>query len=116
MRRSSAARQRLRNAKRRNMTRRIERYKAGKTYHGTIKKIVRRYNKFIKTPLVYCPTETCLQEMSVTEAAKRLMWADPSPSVPVLFVMDESDAEEWQKASNLQRPEEGNQGGGGCRK
>lgn len=104
-------RDRLRVAKRTNRLRRIARCKAGKTYHGTIKKIVRRYNKIIKTPLIYCSTETCLQEMSITEAAKRLMLADPSPSVPVLFVMDESDAEEWQKASNLQRPEEWNKGG-----
>lgn len=95
-------------AKRNNRLRRLARYKAGKTYHGTIKKIVRQYNRIIKTPLVYCSTETCLQEVSVTEAAKRLMWAEPSPSVPVIFVMDESDAEEWKRAGTRQRPDEWN--------
>lgn len=108
MRRSSAERQRLRAAKRNNRLRRLTRWKTGKTYHGTIKKIVRQYNKIIKTPRVYCSTETFLQEMSVTEAAKRLMWAEPSPSVPVMFVMDESDAEEWKRAGTRQRPDEWN--------
>ena len=32
-------------AKRKNRLRRLTRWKTGKTYHGTIKKIVRRYNK-----------------------------------------------------------------------
>lgn len=101
-------RDRLRVAKRINRRRRLARYKAGKTYHGTIKRIVRWYNKIIKTPLVYCSTDTGLQEISMTEAAKRLMWAEPSPSVPALFVMDESDAEEWKRAGTRQQPDEWN--------
>lgn len=93
MQRFGIQRDRLRVAKRINRLRRLARYKAGKTYHGTIKGICRRYNKIMKTPLVYCSTDTGLQEISMTEAAKRLMWAEPSPSVPALFVMDESDTD-----------------------
>ena len=95
-------------AKRKNRLRRLARWKTGKTYHGIIKKIVRRYNKIIKTPLVYCSTENGLNEISFTEAAERLRLADPSPSVPVLFVMDKSDAEEWKRAGTRQQPDEWN--------
>lgn len=100
--------QERRNAKRRNRARRLERYKTGKTYHGIIKAACRRYNKIIKTPRVYCSTENGLNEMSFTEAAERLRLADPSPSVPVLFVMDKSDAEEWKRAGTRQQPDEWN--------
>ena len=98
MRRLGIQRNIMRAAKRKNRVRRLTRWKTEKTYHGTIKGIVRRCNKIIKTPSVYCSADTGLQEMSVTEAAKRLMLAEPSPSVPVLFVMDKSDAEEWRRA------------------
>lgn len=105
--------QERRNAKRRNRARRLERYKTGKTYHGIIKAACRRYNKIIKTPLIYCSTDTGLQCMNKTEAARRLMFADPAPSVPGLFILETmSDADEWQKASNKQWPEEWNPGGG----
>jgi hypothetical protein len=51
--------------------------------------------------------------MSTTEAARRLMFADPAPSVPGLFILETmSHADEWQKASNKQWPEEWNPGGG----
>lgn len=111
MQRLGIRREVLRMAKRKNRLRRLARWKTKKTYHGTIKKIVMRYNKIIKTPVVYCYTDTELQEMSFTEAAKRLMFAEPSPSVPVVFVMDENDAEEFKKAGTRQRPEEWNPGG-----
>ena len=111
MRRLGIRRELLRMAKRKNRLRRLARWKAEKTYHGAIKKIVMQYNKIIKTPVVYCITDTGLQKMSITEAAKCLMWAEPSPSVPVMFVMDESDAEEWKRAGTRQRPEEWNPGG-----
>ena len=106
-------RQEQRRARRQNRIRRLERYKSGKTYHGIIKGICSRYNKIITTPLIYCSTDTGLQGMSTTEAARRLMFADPVPSVPGLFILETmSDADEWQKASNKQWPEEWNPGGG----
>lgn len=104
-------RQELRRARRQNRIRRIERYKSGKTYHGIIKGICRRYNKIITTPLIYCSTDTGLQGMSTTEAARRLMFADPAPSVPVLFILDKSDADEWRKTINQKWPDEWNPGG-----
>lgn len=107
-------RQEQRRARRQNRIRRLERYKRGKTYHGIIKGVCRRANKIITTPLIYCSTDTGLQGMNKTEAARRLMFADPDPDMlrPVLWIMDETDAEEWKKAGNQQWPGEWNPGGG----
>lgn len=105
-------RQEQRRARRQNRIRRLERYKSGKTHHGIIKAICRRYNKIITTPRIYCSTDTGLQGMSTEEAARRLMFADPTPPhYPALFILDKSDAEIWKKASNKQWPEEWNPGG-----
>lgn len=105
-------RQEQRRARRQNRIRRLDRYKSGKTYHGIIKAACRRYRKEITTPRIYCSTDTGLHSMGMEEAARRLMFANPTPYYPALIILDKSDADEWQKASNKQWPEEWNPGGG----
>ena len=105
-------RQEQRRARRQNRIRRLERYKSGKTYHGIIKGICRRYRQEITTPRLYISTSLNPAGVSITEAARRLALADPDPDMPVIWIMDETVAEEWQKTINQQRPDEWNPGGG----
>lgn len=100
--RKSAERQRLRNAKRRNMARRLERYSTGESYHGIIKALCRKYRKEITTPRFYVSTSTDPAGVSINEAARQMALAGTDPEHPVLWIMDETVAEEWQKTINQQ--------------
>lgn len=106
-------RQEQRRARRQNRIRRLERYKNGKTYHGIIKGICRKYKRIITTPLIYCTTDMgepyCVD---FHEAARRLMFANPDPRQPVLFIIDKSEADGWQKENKTQMWAEWNPGGG----
>lgn len=100
--RKSASWQRLRDAKKRNMARRFERYKIGKSYHGIIKALCRKYRKEITTPRFYVSTSIDPAGVSLTEAARQLALAERDPWRPVVWIIDKTDAEEWQKTINQQ--------------